>query len=161
MRTVATALAAAICLGALGCGGEPRLDATNDKSTADPVKGVTGSVPEAEEGFAAATVVASEDVAAVEAAHDRTIRRQGRELFLREWVPGDPRSHGGDGLGPLYNETSCVACHNLGAPGGAGPASKNVDIVTLVRGRAGPDPTQLDEYHPGFRTSPSVLLHRF
>ena len=57
---------------------------------------------------------------------------RGRELFFREWVPGDRRSHGGDGLGPLYNETSCVACHNLGAPGGAGPASKNVDIVTLI-----------------------------
>ena len=57
---------------------------------------------------------------------------QGRELFFREWTPGDPRSHGGDGLGPLYNETSCVACHNLGAPGGAGPASKNVEIVTLI-----------------------------
>jgi CxxC motif-containing protein (DUF1111 family) len=76
-------------------------------------------------------------------------------------VPGDPRSHGGDGLGPLYNETSCVACHNLGAPGGAGPASKNVDIVTLVRGRAPTDEGQFDDYHPGFRTSPSVLLHRF
>ena len=54
----------------------------------------------------------------------------GRELFTREWVPGDPRSHGGDGLGPMYNESSCVGCHNQGGAGGAGPASKNVDIVT-------------------------------
>ncbi len=85
---------------------------------------------------------------------------QGRELFLREWDPGDPRSHGGDGLGPLYNETSCVGCHNLGAPGGGGASSKNVEIVTLMRGIT-PKSTKLDEYHPGFAVSPSVLLHRF
>jgi CxxC motif-containing protein (DUF1111 family) len=85
----------------------------------------------------------------------------GHELFLREWVPGDPRSHGGDGLGPLYNATSCVACHNMGAPGGAGPASKNVDIVTLLGGPVCAEDSKLDEFHPGFRTSSSVLLHRF
>ena len=54
----------------------------------------------------------------------------GAELFQREWVPQDPRSHGGDGLGPVFNDSSCVACHNQGGPGGAGPASKNVDIVS-------------------------------
>ena len=92
---------------------------------------------------------------------------QGRELFMREWVPGDSRSHGGDGLGPLYNETSCVACHSLGGPGGAGSASKNVDIVTLVRGRAirasgeALAGAELEEFHPGFTSSPSVMLHRF
>src|SRR5690242_4848829 len=55
---------------------------------------------------------------------------RGREIFHREWLPDDARSHQGDGVGPVYNETSCVACHNLGAPGGAGPASKNVDILS-------------------------------
>jgi CxxC motif-containing protein (DUF1111 family) len=54
----------------------------------------------------------------------------GSELFSREWLPNDPRSHGGDGLGPMFNDSSCVACHNQGGVGGAGPASKNVDIVT-------------------------------
>lgn len=54
----------------------------------------------------------------------------GSELFSREWIPNDPRSHSGDGLGPMYNESSCVACHNLGGAGGAGPVSKNVDIIT-------------------------------
>ena len=53
-------------------------------------------------------------------------------LFAKEWVPNDPMSHGGDGLGPVYNETSCVACHGLGAPGGAGPESKNVVLVTAT-----------------------------
>tara|TARA_R110002072_G_scaffold173600_2_gene328374 strand:- start:169043 stop:170785 length:1743 start_codon:yes stop_codon:yes gene_type:complete len=54
----------------------------------------------------------------------------GAEIFTREWIPGDRRSHGGDGLGPVFNDSSCVACHNQGGTGGAGPASKNVDIVT-------------------------------
>ena len=99
------------------------------------------------------------EAAATESARDRTA--QGQELFFREWTPGDLRSHGGDGLGPLYNETSCVACHNLGAPGGAGPASKNVEIVTLVSRGSNTDKGELDDYHPGFRKAPSVLLHRF
>ena len=55
---------------------------------------------------------------------------QGRELFEREWLPGDSRTHGGDGLGPVYNDSSCIACHNLGGTGGGGPASKNVNIIT-------------------------------
>src|SRR5262249_62418418 len=42
-------------------------------------------------------------------------RARGRELFEREWLPGDSRAHGGDGLGPVYNDRSCVACLNLGA----------------------------------------------
>ena len=57
-------------------------------------------------------------------------RAQGRELFEREWLPGDSRTHGGDGLGPVFNDSSCIACHNLGGNGGAGPASKNVDIIS-------------------------------
>jgi CxxC motif-containing protein (DUF1111 family) len=56
----------------------------------------------------------------------------GRELFTREWVPGVPAGRSGDGLGPMYNDTSCVACHNQGGMGGAGSASKNVDLLTAV-----------------------------
>jgi CxxC motif-containing protein (DUF1111 family) len=56
----------------------------------------------------------------------------GEEIFLREWLAGDSRSHGGDGLGPVFNDSSCVACHNQGGTGGGGPASKNVEIVTAV-----------------------------
>jgi CxxC motif-containing protein (DUF1111 family) len=54
----------------------------------------------------------------------------GRELFTREWLPADPRSAKGDGLGPVFNDTSCVACHNQGGIGGAGPASKNVQVAS-------------------------------
>ncbi len=52
----------------------------------------------------------------------------GKELFRREWIPNDPRAHGGDGLGPVFNESSCIACHNEGGSGGGGV--KNVDIIT-------------------------------
>jgi CxxC motif-containing protein (DUF1111 family) len=61
---------------------------------------------------------------------------KGKELFLREWLANDPRSHGGDGLGPVFNDSSCVACHNLGGPGGGGPTGKNVDIITAATNRA-------------------------
>src|SRR5689334_15889255 len=30
----------------------------------------------------------------------------GAELFAREWLPEDSKGPGGDGLGPVYNETS-------------------------------------------------------
>lgn len=55
---------------------------------------------------------------------------RGRELFTREWLPHDSRARGGDGLGPVFNESSCAACHSLGGIGGAGPANKNVEIVS-------------------------------
>jgi CxxC motif-containing protein (DUF1111 family) len=64
----------------------------------------------------------------------------GEELFHHEWVPGDERSPQGDGLGPLYNGTSCVACHNLGAPGGGGANDKNIVLLSAI-------PTGL-RFHP-------------
>lgn len=113
-------------------------------------------------GFAILVAMVADGDEATAAGPDRDQIARGRELFLRQWVPGDSRSHGGDGLGPLYNESSCVACHNLGGPGGAGGTSKNVDIVTLlVDRRESISVDQLDDYHPGFRTSPSILFHRF
>jgi len=57
----------------------------------------------------------------------------GYEIFNREWMPNDSRGHGGDGLGPVYNDSSCVACHNAGGSGGAGPVSKNIDILSASR----------------------------
>jgi CxxC motif-containing protein (DUF1111 family) len=122
---------------------------------------------------------------------------EGQELFFREWTPRDARSHGGDGLGPVFNDTSCVACHNAGAPGGAGPKSKNVDILSAFSNRAmmgnfepqppgflrralgalvgieppppqtpnntvrRPNTRELIKAHAGFRTSRSVVMHRF
>lgn len=50
----------------------------------------------------------------------------GKILFEREWQPHDPLTPQGDGLGPVFNDVSCVACHFQGGTGGAGPNSKNV-----------------------------------
>src|SRR5262249_19011025 len=57
---------------------------------------------------------------------------EGKELFEKSWEPGKPSPTGGDGLGPLYNETSCVGCHNLGGTGGGGENERNVLMVTAV-----------------------------
>jgi CxxC motif-containing protein (DUF1111 family) len=50
----------------------------------------------------------------------------GRELFVHEWEVGDKLAGEGDGLGPVFNARSCVACHTQGGVGGAGPNSANV-----------------------------------
>jgi RNA polymerase sigma factor (sigma-70 family) len=85
---------------------------------------------------------------------------RGKVLFAKDWAPNDPRSRGGDGLGPVFNETSCVACHGQGAPGGAGPGNKNVVLVTASV--TGPDKAKdLDQIHPGFRNGRSTVLHRY
>lgn len=87
-------------------------------------------------------------------------RARGELLFAKEWVANDPMSRGGDGLGPVYNETSCMACHGLGAPGGAGPESKNVVLVSATAPNK-EAAAALARIHPGFRDSRSLVLHRF
>jgi CxxC motif-containing protein (DUF1111 family) len=84
-------------------------------------------------------------------------------LFAHEWTVGDPKSARGDGLGPVYNEHSCLACHNLGGAGGAGTNEKNVSILA-VRRTADlkiDEINRLAKVHPGFRKARSVVLHRF
>src|SRR6516162_4470704 len=84
--------------------------------------------------------------------NDKEALKQGKELFTREWVAGDRRSHAGDGLGPVYNAQSCAACHKLGGIGGAGTNETNVSLVTVfvgaefdgpiaINGLALPDPS--------------------
>ena len=90
----------------------------------------------------------------------REERARGAILFSKEWTPDDPKSHGGDGLGPVFNATSCVACHGLGAPGGAGPESKNVVLITVSPNGCGPIAAP-ERIHPGFRGSKSAILHRY
>ena len=70
-----------------------------------------------------------------------TGRAQGRELFGREWVPGDPRSHGGDGLGPLYNETALIIEITVGA-------------CRVPRPTRCPGPSLRGRVRPGLRTGP-------
>jgi CxxC motif-containing protein (DUF1111 family) len=109
----------------------------------------------------------------------------GAEIFRREWVAADPRSHGGDGLGPVFNETSCVACHNQGGVGGGGSLEKNIQLMTAnlpalenLKFPAGDakkaaqmrkqmeqqleaSRQALARMHPGFRDSSTVVVHKF
>lgn len=55
----------------------------------------------------------------------------GKDLFEHEWEPNDELSPDGDGLGPVFNATSCVACHKQGALGGGGPNEFNVIAFTV------------------------------
>lgn len=51
----------------------------------------------------------------------------GETLFKHEWTPNDSLCIGGDGLGPVFNANSCVACHNQGGVGGGGGLKHNVN----------------------------------
>ncbi len=95
-------------------------------------------------------------LAADPAAPDPAAVARGRELFGRVWQPHDERSPGGDGLGPVFNDTSCAACHNQGGLGGAGSSGHNVRILTIAAATA---PHKKGLLHPGFKTQSSVVLH--
>ena len=59
--------------------------------------------------------------------------KEGRELFVRDWSkPESKPAPNGDGLGPMYNDVSCVACHAQGGTGGGGGNDKNVRLLHLV-----------------------------
>jgi len=65
------------------------------------------------------------------------MKQAGRELFVRQWVAHDPQAHG-DGLGPVFNATSCVACHFQGGVGGGGDSAHNVvayEVHPTIRDR--------------------------
>src|SRR5262245_29817390 len=55
----------------------------------------------------------------------------GQTPFHHEWKDTDPLSPNGDGLGPVFNAKSCVACHKQGGPGGGGGLEHNVTTFTL------------------------------
>jgi CxxC motif-containing protein (DUF1111 family) len=65
---------------------------------------------------------------------DAVATKAGETLFMHNWKPNDPLSHGGDGLGPVFNASSCVACHHLGGPGGGGTRESNVTTFVDTRG---------------------------
>ena len=58
----------------------------------------------------------------------------GRELFERVWIRDDPRSRGGDGLGPVFNAQACASCHFVGGIGGAGGSDRNIEIASFSGG---------------------------
>lgn len=61
---------------------------------------------------------------------DAQASQAGRDLFLHEWTPGDTLAARGDGLGPVFNATSCAACHQQGGVGGSGSLEHNVTVFT-------------------------------
>lgn len=78
-------------------------------------------------------------------AENAELIQSGRELFQREWIHEPPaipdrgdltreeyeallKTLPGDGLGPMFNATSCEACH---AGGGAAGVDRNVTMLTL------------------------------
>jgi CxxC motif-containing protein (DUF1111 family) len=96
---------------------------------------------------------------------------RGQELFTRVWAVGDAQSPKGDGLGPMYNADSCVACHEQGGVGGGGPKSVNVQLLTFtgvtnqaLAVRQALIPARLKKFHEGFLTGNAVrstiVLHR-
>ena len=75
-----------------------------------------------------AIIAASVPVIASGASLDASI---GRELFDRNWVPAPSSTKSNDGLGPLYNATSCGACHIRNANADIG--EETVPPGTVVR----------------------------
>ena len=98
--------------------------------------------------------------------------QRGEELFRRDWSKHDPVKDGppgSDGLGPLFNAVSCVACHSQGGTGGAGENKHNLQLLTLVRSRPflpAPKMEFTDERrailvtHPNLKEHDSTVVHR-
>jgi CxxC motif-containing protein (DUF1111 family) len=92
-------------------------------------------------------------------------RFDAHELFVKIWEPKARGLASGDGLGPLFNETSCVGCHHLGGTGGAGGNKNNVVILTAFGGTPSAQTGEklfvgeLEDLHPGFRNRSSVVVH--
>ena len=57
---------------------------------------------------------------------------RGKTLFEHQWTVGDPLCADGDGLGPVFNAKSCVACHFQGGVGGSGPRSATVNTFQII-----------------------------
>lgn len=57
----------------------------------------------------------------------------GEDLFIKVWKRNQAdKTNSGDGLGPMFNGISCVACHNQGGVGGSGANIANVQILTVL-----------------------------
>ena len=90
---------------------------------------------------------------------------RGKKLFERVWQPKQDVATKSDGLGPLFNERSCLACHFLGGVGGAGPIAANVELLSPVIPESAQKlknlPRRLVETHRGFAAANNLVLHRF
>jgi CxxC motif-containing protein (DUF1111 family) len=90
----------------------------------------------------------------------------GRTLFLRDWTKH--KRERGDGLGPMYNAVSCVACHKEGGTGGSGKNDANVDLLSVIsprpkrgRGFSMHARARLRKIHPDFNERQlSITIHK-
>ncbi len=143
---------------------KPRRDARREEDRNAPNRSLV-ALANRYRARACASTVGAADPEWTSASKDPT-RALGRRLFLREWVAEDPRARGGDGLGPVFNERSCVACHGIGGPGGAGTNRVNVELLTALavgpveKGKT-PDRSSLATIHPGLAETGGIVLHRF
>lgn len=89
----------------------------------------------------------------------------GQQLFAQEWRSKSP-ALGSDGLGPLFNAASCVACHNQGGIGGGGGAEFNAKTVgiqelQITGGAVTSDALSMmvQTFHPGFLLPSGTLIN--
>ena len=77
------------------------------------------------------------------------VKEAGLTLFEHDWKPGDSLA-GGDGLGPVFNERSCVACHFQGGVGGGGrrQAQRGVLRGSSCSGSTGGDGRSAPQFRP-------------
>lgn len=73
---------------------------------------------------------------------DAATKAAGLTLFEHEWQPHDTMaSASGDGLGPVFNARSCVACHFQGGVGGGGGNEQNVKVFEAMPTKDRPEVT--------------------
>ena len=85
----------------------------------------------------------------------------GHQLFVRQWTPEE-------GLGPVFNARSCVACHFQGGIGGGGPNENNVQLLSvnppqnLTALERAKFVKRIQAVHPSFSVaSPDIVFHKF
>ena len=98
---------------------------------------------------------------------------RGKKLFEREWTSHSP-ALGSDGLGPLFNATSCAKCHRQGGIGGGGEAQFNAKTVGIEEMAVSGGGALINDdvlaravkrFHPGFNNRSGLVntlpLHHF
>ncbi len=90
----------------------------------------------------------------------------GQQLFTQLFAPTE-LTENGDGLGPLFNHTSCVACHHSGGVGGSGDHRFNArtfaisQIVFDQTKSAMPLTETLNAAAPGFVNADREVVNTF
>lgn len=84
-----------------------------------------------------------------------------------EWEGPESLGKAGDGLGPMFNDVSCVACHNQGGSGGAGDNDRNAHLLSVepagpvTRSNRAAVLRRLRSVHPELEASTTIVLQKF